>query len=248
MAEGSFSEHRDLLAAEQQVAFLRSQGVRFEEMTEREAEEFLRSRNFFFKVKAFDKCFARYGKADPRCGKFVNLDFAYIAEMTRLDRLLRALVISMSLDVEHYMKVAINRSIMDAAADPYAVVDSLLDSDRERKLALLTKRIDPERAREAATEVAEFRELLLTGAPDDAVSAAAGLLRLASDLLGGTDPAHLERGLSRLGDSAYTRGLAAKYGHRGSMAYWSFMEMASFGGIVALYKHRFYELAPAAAR
>lgn len=72
------SEHRDLLTAEQQVAFLRAQGVRFNEMSEADAEAFLRNRNFFFKVKAFDKCFSRYGDSDPRSGRFVILDFAYL--------------------------------------------------------------------------------------------------------------------------------------------------------------------------
>lgn len=234
--------HRNLLTAGEQIAFLRNQGVRFDIISEAEAEAFLSNRNFFFKVKAFDKCFSRFGEKDPRYEKFINLDFAYLVEMTQLDHLLRTLIISMSLDVEHYMKVAINRSMMDEGADPYAVVDSLLDSDRAKKLDLLMNRIDISQAQASASTVAECQTLLLKGSNEDVVDALVKLLHLSSDLLGNIDPSHLERGLSQLGDSAYSRELAAKYGHRGSMAYWNFMELASFGGIVALYKHWFYEL------
>ena len=93
---------RPLISAERQVAHLAEWGVRFDIMGPEDAIVFLRDKNFFFKVKAFAKCFSRY--RDPTSenyGRYVNLDFAYLAELTRLDHHLRELVLSMTLDIEH---------------------------------------------------------------------------------------------------------------------------------------------------
>ena len=83
-------KERPLIPAEQQVAHLAERGVRFDIMSPKTAVAFLRDKNFFFKVKAFAKCFSRY--RDPTSenyGCYVNLDFAYLAELTRLDHHLR---------------------------------------------------------------------------------------------------------------------------------------------------------------
>ncbi len=58
----------------------------------------------------------------------------------------------------------------------------------------------------------------------------------------GIDPEHLERSVSHLGDSNYTRDLANKYGRREDMYVWNYLELVSFGGIIALYKFYFYDL------
>lgn len=43
---------------------------------ERDAERFLRESNFFFKVKAFAKCFSRYANpSSEHFGSYINLDF-----------------------------------------------------------------------------------------------------------------------------------------------------------------------------
>ena len=100
------TKERPLIDAAQQVRHLKERGVRFELTDEREAERFLLESNFFFKVKAFAKCFSRYTSPDSeRFGSYINLDFAYLAELTKLDHHLRETVLSLTLDIEHYMKV-----------------------------------------------------------------------------------------------------------------------------------------------
>ena len=117
------AERRPLIDAARQVEHLKARGVRFETMGEREAEAFLRDSNFFFKVKAFARCFSRYSNPGSSSrGSYINLDFAYLAELTRLDHRLREAVLSMTLDIEHYMKVRLNRMVMDAGDDPYGLM------------------------------------------------------------------------------------------------------------------------------
>jgi hypothetical protein len=74
------TRERPLIGAAQQVRHLKDRGVRFELTDEREAERFLRESNFFFKVKAFAKCFSRYTNPDSEhFGSYINLDFAHLA-------------------------------------------------------------------------------------------------------------------------------------------------------------------------
>ena len=80
------TRERPFIDAAQQVNHLKDRGVRFELMDEREAERFLRESCFFFKVKAFVKCFSLYtNPGSERFGSHINLDFAHLAELTRLD-------------------------------------------------------------------------------------------------------------------------------------------------------------------
>lgn len=62
------------------------------------------------------------------------------------------------------------------------------------------------------------------------------------EALGGLDLRHIEKSISRLSTSQYSRRLARKYGSLGQMAYWNFFELATFGDIIGLYKYYYFEL------
>lgn len=233
---------RPLIDAAQQVSHLKDRGVRFELMDEWEAERFLRESNFFFKVKAFAKCFSRYtNPGSERYGSYINLDFAHLAELTKLDHHLRETVLSLTLDIEHYMKVELNRAIMDAGDDPYDLMASFFDFERERKVGLLEKRVDLDSIRSKAPTVMDLSGDLTSLDARNVISTLASLLHLASDSLDGLDPDHTERSLAGLGGSLYTRGLVEKYGDPGHMAVWTYLELASFGGVISLYKYCLFE-------
>ena len=193
-------------------------------------------------MKAFAKCFSRYtNPGSERFGSYINLDFAHLAELTRLDHHLRETVLSLTLDIEHYMKVELNRMIMDAGDDPYELMASFFDSERERKVRVLEKRVDLDSVRPKAPVVRSLSGDLAASDAKSVISALASLLHLASDALGGIDPDHTERSLAGLGGSSYTRGLVEKYGDPGHMAAWSYLELASFGGVISLYKYYVFE-------
>lgn len=236
------TKERPLIDAAQQVRHLKERGVRFELTDEREAERFLRESNFFFKVKVFAKCFSCYtNPSSEHFGSYINLDFAYLAELTKLDHHLRESVLSLTLDIEHYMKVELNRMIMDAGDDPYELMASFFESEHERKVKVLEKRVDLGSARSKASAIRTLSEDLTSSDVRTVISALAGLLHLASDSLDGIDPDHTERSLAGLGGSSYTRGLVEKYGDPEHMAVWNYLELASFGGIISLYKYYVFE-------
>lgn len=69
-------KERPLISAEQQVAHLAERDVRFDIMSPEDAIEFLRDKNFFFKVKAFAKCFSKYrDPASENYGRYVKPRF-----------------------------------------------------------------------------------------------------------------------------------------------------------------------------
>lgn len=236
------TRERKLINAAQQIKHLKDRGVRFELMDEREAERFLRESNFFFKVKAFAKCLPRYNNpGSEHFGSYINLDFAHLVELTKLDHHLRETVLSLTLDIEHYMKVELNRMIMDAGDDPYGLMVSFFNFERERKIKVLEKRVNLDSARSKAPVVRVLSEGLAARDTETVIPALASLLHLASDLLDGIDPDHTERSPASLGGSSYTRELVETYGDPKHMAVWNYLELASFGGIISLYKYYVFE-------
>ena len=118
---------------------------------------------------------------------------------------------------------------------------SFFESEYERKIKVLEKRVDLDSARSKASAIRALSEDLTSSDVRTVISALAGLLHLASDSLGGIDPDHTERSLAGLGGSSYTRGLVEKYGDPEHMAVWNYLELASFGGIISLYKYYVFE-------
>ena len=87
-------------------------------MDEKTAARFLSDRNYLFKLKAFAKNYEKCFKDGDRKGRYIRLEFAYLVELSRIDRQLRDLVLHLTLDIEHYLKVRINRGAMAAGRDP----------------------------------------------------------------------------------------------------------------------------------
>ena len=111
---------RPKLTIEQQVEYLKNKGVTFELCSEEQAISFLKNNTFFFKIKAFDKNYI----INPTTGKYLNLDFAYLMELSTLDMHFRRLISHATLDLEHYLKVWLIREISDDPdEDGYRIVE-----------------------------------------------------------------------------------------------------------------------------
>lgn len=251
MSESSPSREKPKLTAAQQIESMKKNGIRFDLFPESRAEAFLTHRNYFFKLKAFSKNFDKWRLPDGSAGDYMHLDFAYLVELSRLDMRLRALVLSASLDIEHFLKVRINEAIMsDETCDGYDIVADFLQYDESRKKAALGSRVDMQHAkntamliRKVAMEAAkglDHRESS-SGLPVSAIEAFDGIREMVDELTGGVDLHHIDKSISFLGTSSYSRKVAKKYGEAGRMAVWNLMELASFGDIISLYKFCFVE-------
>lgn len=241
---------RPKLTARQQVEAMVKKGIRFDLMSEEDAERFLRERNFFFKVKAFEKVFDKFESPDhERFGEYVNLDFTYLVELSRLDKALRFCVMETALDIEHFMKVQMNRAMMDDEdCDAHDIVKQYVAHDANRKLSRIADKGEEHLSRLLESVIKcldEFDSLDVSSSAESRLDAIRLLDKTKDsieDALGGLDLHHIEKSISRLSASQYSRRLAGKYGSLGKMAYWNFFELATFGDIIGLYKYYYFEL------
>lgn len=99
-------------------------GITFNLKSEEEAAVFLSKHNYFFRLKQY----ADFGEK-TKSGKFTNVDFGQMVELSTVDMFLRKLILKMTLDFEHYLKVKIiNDSQENPSDDGYAVVESFLET------------------------------------------------------------------------------------------------------------------------
>lgn len=102
---------------DQQIQSLIAHGITFDLYTETDAQEFLTSNTYFFKLKAFENNFERNNE------QYLGLDFAYLVDLSTIDYHLRTLLSFLCLNIEHALKVRFNQLIMnDSDEDGYAIV------------------------------------------------------------------------------------------------------------------------------
>lgn len=228
-----------IMSAHAQVSYLRDEkNVSFELVSEEDAVAFLEERSFFFKLKAFAKDFEKYGRKPGEKGRYVNLDFGHLVELSKLDKALRSLVLDLALDIEHYLKVRINAAAMRAGTDPFAVVDTFLESSAASVVSEQTKAIDKNVgacAIQLATSTLERCDL---GSRPAIVSSANEAVATLSEVTLGRDPRHVEHAIAGMAGSPYSGALVRKYAE-GPIPLWTLLELVSFGPLTRLYRHCF---------
>lgn len=121
------SHQKPLLTVEQQIDYMKSKGIMFKLCSEEDAAEHLRTKCQFFRIYAYRELFDRR-VGGPRDGQYVNLDFGHLKALSNLDRMLRDVLLPMTLDIEHFTKVRLLAAAEDAGEDGYAVVCDYLGS------------------------------------------------------------------------------------------------------------------------
>lgn len=97
------------LTVEEQIQDMVDKNIQFELYSKEDAKKFLKYNNYYFKLKSY----ARNYNINPRTKKYYNLDFAYLVELSKLDMYIRKIILELSLDVEHYLKVRLMNDLSD---------------------------------------------------------------------------------------------------------------------------------------
>lgn len=124
------------LTLDEQIAHLQRKGVGFALMDAQAARVYLRRENNYFRLAAYRKNFQRH-PGGANAGQYVRLEFAYLADLATIDRLLRDLVLGMALDIEHAAKMQIMCLVDDANdEDGYSIVQDFIAGldDKERRI------------------------------------------------------------------------------------------------------------------
>ncbi|MBJ6746149.1 Abi family protein [Streptococcus sp. 121] len=102
-------------------------GITFKYIDEELAVEYLASINNYLRTAAYRKNYQKYQTGSKK-GKYLNLDFSYLIELSVLDMHYRFLVQKMCSDIEHSMCVKLIHDIeKDATTDGYDLVKTFLN-------------------------------------------------------------------------------------------------------------------------
>ena len=152
--------NKPMLSVSQQIDHLEKKGVMFNLYAVEDAKNYLRYNNNYFKLTSYRKNYDKYQGGD-KDGKYVNLDFAYLKDLSIIDMKLRYLLLQLALDIEHYAKLKILRLIEENDEDGYSICEEFFEQlsdgqkeklkhEVERNISknMRTKRMSNERIRQ----------------------------------------------------------------------------------------------------
>lgn len=121
---------RPMMKISEMVPYLKEKNIKFEKMSEKDAEKYLRYNNNYYNVTAYKHNFERYVIDGKFVDKFIDLDFAYLKDLAIIDHRTRLVLFKMTIDIEHYLKIRILNLIEDIEQeDGYRIVNMYLEKD-----------------------------------------------------------------------------------------------------------------------
>lgn len=130
------------LTVPEQIEYFKYKNIKFEKYSEADACKFLTYNNYFFKLKSYSHNYVKYSKVSMM-HQYINLDFAYIVELSTLDMHLRKWIVSICLDVEHVLKTRLMCDITNnKQEDGYQIVKKYVEQYGYSVLADLYSNID----------------------------------------------------------------------------------------------------------
>lgn len=127
------------LTVEEQIQDMIEKNVQFTLYSKEDAKKFLKYNNYYFKLKSY----ARNYNINSQTKKYYNLDFAYLVELSKLDMYIRKIILELSLDVEHYLKVRLMNDLSDnPKEDGYNIVRLFLQYHPNAEADIQSKQIN----------------------------------------------------------------------------------------------------------
>ncbi len=124
-------ELRKMMRVSELVPYLKQKNIKFEKISESDAEKYLRNNNNYYNVTSYKHNFLKYpSPAGEKEGLYQDLDFAYLKDLSIIDHRLRLVLFKMIIDIEHYLKIKILNTIETIdEEDGYRIVNMFLEKD-----------------------------------------------------------------------------------------------------------------------
>ena len=120
---------RPMMKISEMVPYLKEKNIKFNLVSESEAEKYLKNNNNYYNVTAYKNNFQKY-QCGKLVGKYIDLDFAYLKDLSIIDYRTRIVLFKMIIDIEHYLKIRILNKVEEfEAEDGYNIVNLYLDYD-----------------------------------------------------------------------------------------------------------------------
>lgn len=123
-------ERKEKLDIDKQIDHMKSKGIQFNIEDESFAKDYLSNNTYYFKLKSYEKLYNQYHSEDNK-GKYINLEFAYLRDLATIDSLLRKKILSMAIDIEHYLKVDLLKDFNNSPEDGYEIIQKVKELDPE---------------------------------------------------------------------------------------------------------------------
>lgn len=125
---------KQLQTAEELIIHMKEKGITFDIESEDKARDFLSYNNYYMKLASYRANYKKHsgGKKD---GQYINLDYAYLKELSTIDMRLRYILSHMALDIEHFLKVKLLKEIENnPEEDGYHIIQKFLAKDENLKM------------------------------------------------------------------------------------------------------------------
>lgn len=109
------------------IKHLELKGVKFQLIEKENAQKYLEENNNYFKLVSYRKNFPKYENG-KNCGKYIDLDFKMLTDLSIIDMRIRKTMLSIVLDVEHYTKVKLLSMIENSTKDGYTIVEEYIQN------------------------------------------------------------------------------------------------------------------------
>ena len=120
---------RPMMKISDMVQYLKNKNIKFEDYSEVDAEKYLRENNNYYNVTAYKNNFPKY-QCGELTGKYIDLDFAYLKDLSIIDYRTRIVLFKMIIDIEHYLKIRILNIVEELEdEDGYNIVNLYLEHD-----------------------------------------------------------------------------------------------------------------------
>ena len=123
---------RPKLSIPAQIKDMRDAGIIFDIVTEADARRYLETYTYYFRIKAYAKNYEKYISTDKQ-GQYINLDFAYLLDLSEIDALFRDLIMKMILSLEHFLRVKLLSDFNMTQEDGYEIIQELFSMQPELK-------------------------------------------------------------------------------------------------------------------
>ena len=113
-----------LLNTDELITHMKDKGIQFNITNESSAKHFLTEHNYYFKLSSYRKNYDKFLLGSNK-GKYMNLDFAYLQDLSTIDFHIRYLIIYMCLDIEHSLRTLLLQDMTsNPLEDGYKIVAS----------------------------------------------------------------------------------------------------------------------------
>ena len=121
---------KPMLKVPEMIKHLEQKNIKFEKISEEDAEKYLRENNNYYNLASYKNNFERYLIEGEFVDKYIDLDFAYLKDLSIIDYRVRLLLFKMIIDIEHYLKIRILNLMENIDEENgYRVVNLYLEKD-----------------------------------------------------------------------------------------------------------------------